>query len=118
MACGGGLWARGHHQAGVSAGALRRLAVCGALHRPHRQRHPRLAARCADRRHHPARSARASFGLRQSLDTIGAFIGPLLAIGLMLLTADNFTLVFWFAVIPAFLSFAVIVFACKSQSAC
>jgi MFS family permease len=51
----------------------------------------------------------ASFGLRQSLDTIGAFIGPLLAIGLMLLTADNFTLVFWFAVIPAFLSFAVIV---------
>src|SRR5262245_22001332 len=52
----------------------------------------------------------ASFGLRQSLDTIGAFIGPLLAIGLMLLTADNFTLVFWFAVIPAFLSFAVIGF--------
>jgi MFS family permease len=52
----------------------------------------------------------ASFGLRQSLDTIGAFIGPLLAIGLMLLTADNFTLVFWFAVIPAFVSFAVIVF--------
>jgi MFS family permease len=52
----------------------------------------------------------ASFGLRQSLDTVGAFIGPLLAIGLMLLTADNFTLVFWFAVIPAFLSFAVIVF--------
>src|SRR5262245_50951664 len=51
----------------------------------------------------------ASFGLRQSLDTIGAFIGPLLAIGLMLLTADNFTLVFWFAVIPAFLSFAVII---------
>jgi MFS family permease len=52
----------------------------------------------------------ASFGLRQSLDTIGAFIGPLVAIVLMLLTADNFTLVFWFAVIPAFLSFAVIVF--------
>jgi MFS family permease len=52
----------------------------------------------------------AGFGLRQSLDTIGAFIGPLLAIALMLLTADNFTLVFWFAVIPAFLSFAVIVF--------
>src|SRR5215510_8938238 len=51
----------------------------------------------------------ASFGLRQSLDTIGAFIGPLLAIGLMLLTANNFTLVFWFAVIPAFLSFAVII---------
>jgi MFS family permease len=50
----------------------------------------------------------ASFGLRQSLDTIGAFIGPLVAVVLMLLTGDNFTLVFWFAVIPAFLSFAVI----------
>jgi MFS family permease len=50
----------------------------------------------------------ASFGLRQSLDTVGAFIGPLAAVVLMLLTGDNFTLVFWFAVIPAFLSFAVI----------
>jgi MFS family permease len=55
----------------------------------------------------------ASFGLRQSLDTIGAFIGPLAAIVLMLLTADNFTLVFWFAVIPAFLSFAVIALAVR-----
>jgi len=52
----------------------------------------------------------ASFGLRQSLDTVGAFLGPLVAIGLMLLTADNFPLVFWFAVIPAFLSFALIAF--------
>jgi MFS family permease len=55
----------------------------------------------------------ASFGLRQSLDTIGAFIGPLAAVALMLLTADNFTLVFWFAVIPAFLSFAVIALAVR-----
>ncbi|MCA2372714.1 MFS transporter [Agrobacterium genomosp. 3 str. CIP 111-78] len=55
----------------------------------------------------------ASFGLRQSLDTIGAFIGPLLAIGLMWLTIDNFQAVFWFAVIPAFLSFALIVIAVK-----
>jgi MFS family permease len=54
-----------------------------------------------------------SFGLRQSLDTIGAFLGPLVAIGLMMLTADNFTLVFWVAVIPAFLSFAMIVFAVR-----
>jgi MFS family permease len=51
----------------------------------------------------------ASFGLRQSIDTIGAFIGPLAAIGLMMATGDNFKLVFWFAVVPAFLSFAVIV---------
>jgi MFS family permease len=55
----------------------------------------------------------ASFGLRQSLDTVGAFLGPLLAIGLMFLAANNFTLVFWVAVIPAFMSFAVIVFAVK-----
>lgn len=46
----------------------------------------------------------ASFGLRQSLDTVGAFLGPLLAIFLMWLTADNIPLVFWFAVIPAFVS--------------
>ncbi|KQV41754.1 MULTISPECIES: MFS transporter [unclassified Rhizobium] len=55
----------------------------------------------------------ASFGLRQSLDTIGAFLGPLLAIGLMWLTADHFQTVFWVAVIPAFLSVGVILFAVK-----
>ncbi|KRR09579.1 MFS transporter [Bradyrhizobium jicamae] len=55
----------------------------------------------------------ASFGLRQSLDTIGAFLGPLLAIALMWWTADNFTTVFWVAVIPAFLAFALIVFAVR-----
>lgn len=55
----------------------------------------------------------ASFGLRQSLDTIGAFAGPLLAIALMWWTADNFTTVFWFAVIPAFLSLALISFAVR-----
>lgn len=55
----------------------------------------------------------ASFGLRQSLDTVGAFVGPLLAIGLMWLFADNFSAVFWVAVIPAFLSFGLIVFAVR-----
>jgi len=54
----------------------------------------------------------ASFGLRQSLDTIGAFVGPLLAIGLMWLTA-SFTTVFWVAVIPAFLCVALLVFGVK-----
>ena len=53
----------------------------------------------------------ASFGLRQSLDTIGAFLGPLLAIGLMILTANSFKTVFWIAVIPAFVAFALITFA-------
>jgi MFS family permease len=43
----------------------------------------------------------AAFGLRQSLDTVGAFLGPLLAIALMVLLAGDFRAVFWFAVVPA-----------------
>jgi MFS family permease len=58
----------------------------------------------------PSETRGASFGLRQSLDTVGAFLGPLLAILFMLLTANRFTLVFWIAVVPAFLSVAVIIF--------
>ena len=53
----------------------------------------------------------ASFGLRQSLDTVGAFVGPLLAILLMLITANSIIMVFWIAIIPAFLALALIVFA-------
>lgn len=51
----------------------------------------------------------AAFGLRQTLDTIGAFIGPLLAIGLMWLTASHYQSIFWVAVIPAFLAVGVLV---------
>ena len=43
----------------------------------------------------------AAFGLRQSLDTVGAFAGPLLAVALMLLWADDYRAVFWVAVVPA-----------------
>jgi len=46
----------------------------------------------------------AAFGLRQSLDTVGAFLGPLLAVGLMLLWANDFRAVFWIAVIPGSLA--------------
>jgi MFS family permease len=53
----------------------------------------------------------ASFGLRQSMDTIGAFTGPILAIGLMVLWNNNFQLVFWIAVVPAFIAFGLMVFA-------
>jgi len=52
----------------------------------------------------------AAFGLRQALDTVGAFAGPLLAIALMLLWANDFRAVFWVAVIPAGLSVALLVF--------
>ena len=55
----------------------------------------------------------ASFGLRQSLDTVGAFAGPLLAILFMLATANSFKTVFWIAVVPAFLSFALIAFGVR-----
>jgi MFS family permease len=47
----------------------------------------------------------AAYGLRQALDTVGAFLAPLAAIGLMLLFADDIRAVFWIAVIPAALSF-------------
>lgn len=46
----------------------------------------------------------AAFGLRQSLDTVGAFVGPLLAVGLMLSWANDFRAVFWVAVIPGILA--------------
>lgn len=58
----------------------------------------------------PAELRGASFGLRQSLDTVGAFLGPALAIALMWLAADNIRLVFWFAVLPGFAAFALVVF--------
>ena len=52
----------------------------------------------------------AAFGLRQSLDTVGAFVGPLLAMGLMVLWANDFRAVFWVAVIPAFLAVGLLFF--------
>jgi MFS family permease len=58
----------------------------------------------------------AAFGLRQSLDTVGAFLGPLLAIGLMLLWANDFRAVFWVAVIPAVLSVATLVFGVREPA--
>jgi MFS family permease len=51
----------------------------------------------------------AAYGLRQSMDTVGAVAGPLLAMLLMLATAGDFRLVFWFAVIPAAICVAIIV---------
>jgi MFS family permease len=55
----------------------------------------------------------ASFGLRQSLDTLGALLGPLLAIALMWAFSNDFTLVFWIAVIPAVISAGLIIVAVK-----
>ncbi|MGQ0798943.1 MAG: MFS transporter, partial [Pseudomarimonas sp.] len=50
----------------------------------------------------------ACFGLRQSMDTVGAVLGPLLAVGLLWLFADDIQTVLWFAVIPGFLAVALL----------
>jgi len=52
----------------------------------------------------------AAFGLRQTLDTLGAIAGPLVAMGLMLAWNDDFRAVFWVAVIPAVLCFLLVIF--------
>jgi MFS family permease len=46
----------------------------------------------------------AAFGLRQALDTVGAFTGPLLAAGLMLLWANDYRRIFWIALVPGVLA--------------
>ena len=50
----------------------------------------------------------ASFGLRQALDTVGAFAGPVVAIVAMGLLANDIRAVFWIAVIPAFVSVTIL----------
>ncbi len=52
-----------------------------------------------------------AFGLRQALDTVGAFLGPLLAIGLMFVFANDMGSVFWIAAIPAVIAVLLIVWA-------
>ncbi|WP_079201538.1 MFS transporter [Pseudomonas sp. CC6-YY-74] len=56
----------------------------------------------------PAAIRGACFGLRQSMDTAGAFLGPILAILLMLWFSGDITLVLWFAPIPALLAVAML----------
>lgn len=55
----------------------------------------------------------AAFGLRQSLDTVGAFLGPLLAVGLMLLWRNDFQAVFRVAVIPGLMAVALLFFGLR-----
>ncbi|GFO70054.1 MFS transporter [Geomonas limicola] len=57
----------------------------------------------------------AAFGLRQALDTVGALLGPLLAVGLMLLWADNFRAVFWVALIPGLLAVLLLLFGVEES---
>jgi MFS family permease len=51
----------------------------------------------------------AAFGLRQALDTVGAFLGPMLAVAFMLLWQDDFRTVFWIATLPAIFCVALLI---------
>jgi MFS family permease len=58
-----------------------------------------------------------AYGMRQALDSAGAFAGPLMAMGLMLIYVDNFRAVFWWAVVPAVIAVLLIVFAVREPGA-
>ncbi len=64
----------------------------------------------------PAASRGAAYGLRQSLDTVGALAGPLLALVLMLAWSNDFRAVFWVAVLPAAASFLLLAFAVREPA--
>jgi MFS family permease len=59
----------------------------------------------------------AAYGLRQAMDTVGGFAGPLLAMALMATTQDNFRLVFWVAVLPAIICVLLIIFGVEEPGA-
>lgn len=61
----------------------------------------------------PSDARGAAYGLRQSLDTVGAVLGPAAAIVAMLWFAENFRTVFWLAVVPAAASVALLVFGVR-----
>jgi len=65
----------------------------------------------------PPRLRGACFGLRQSLDTVGALLGPLLAMLFMVLLANDIRAVFWIAVVPA-LAAVVLLVAMVKEPAC
>jgi MFS family permease len=58
----------------------------------------------------PCQLRGAAYGLRQSLDTVGAFIGPLAAVAFMVWLTSNIRAVLWVAVVPAFISVALLIF--------
>src|SRR5882672_8895914 len=65
----------------------------------------------------PATLRGASFGLRQALDTVGAFAGPLLAIAALAYFGGNFRAAFWVAIIPATLCVAFLVYGVHERDA-
>jgi MFS family permease len=63
----------------------------------------------------PPQHRGAAFGLRQSLDTIGAFLGPLLAT-LLLSLGQNYRTIFWIALIPAFIGVTLLIIGVKEPA--
>lgn len=64
----------------------------------------------------PAHQRGAAFGLRQSLDSVGAFIGPALAILFMLLFANDIRQVFWLALVPGLLAVSILLVFIKEPA--
>jgi len=64
----------------------------------------------------PTQIRGSGFGLRAAFYTIGFVLGPLAAIGLMALSGDDFRLVFWFAILPAFGALGILLFAVTETS--
>jgi MFS family permease len=58
----------------------------------------------------------AAYGLRQALDSVGAFLGPLLAVALMAWLANDIVAVMWVAVLPAFIAVAILVLAVREPA--
>ena len=59
----------------------------------------------------------AAYGLRQALDSVGAFIGPMLAIALMLAFHNDFKVALWVAVVPALAAVLVAILAVDEPTA-
>lgn len=57
----------------------------------------------------PPQTRGAAFGLRQAMDTVGAFAGPLMGAAFMFLLADNFRAVFWIACVPAAMAVFILI---------
>jgi len=65
----------------------------------------------------PAQQWGAAYGLRQALDSVGAFAGPLLAVAIMALTADDYRAVFWLAGLPGAVAVAILVLGVREPAA-
>ena len=58
----------------------------------------------------------SAYGLRQALDSVGAFLGPVLAVVFMIWFANDLKAVMWVAVVPAFFALALLMIYVRCQS--